>query len=132
MKTKDIDPEKVRMLGSFGCTYADIGKYFGCDESSIRKKFSSEYQAGKSEMKLKLRTTMWKSAQNGSIPMQIWLSKNYLNMHERTAIDMSGNLETVLRECGFQENPVDKTHTEQAEALESVGLPPDTPTTAMS
>ena len=56
MKTKDIDPEKVRMLASFGCNYTDIGKYFECDESTIRKNFKSHYLAGQSEMKLKLRT----------------------------------------------------------------------------
>ena len=126
MKTKDIDPEKVRMLASFGCNYTDIGKYFECDESTIRKNFKSHYLAGQSEMKLKLRTQMWKSAQNGSIPMQIWLSKNYLGMHEKTAIDMSGNLETVLRECGFQENPQnDKENNEQTQAMEDFGIQPD-------
>jgi len=125
MNSKDIDPTKVQMLASFGCSYADLGKYFGCDESTIRKNFRSQYQAGRSEMKLKLRNLMFKSAQNGSIAMQIWLSKNFLNMHERTAIDMTGNLETILRECGFQENPVDKTNNEQAKALEDLGVHPD-------
>ena len=127
MKTKDIDPEKVRMLASFGCNLIDIGKYFECDESTIRKNFKSQYQAGRSEMKLKLRTQMWKSAHNGSIPMQIWLSKNYLGMHEKTAIDMTGNLEAVLRECGFEENPqVDQKNNEQTKALEDLGVHPDT------
>ncbi len=121
------------MLASFGCTYADLGKYFGCDESTIRKNFRSDYNAGRSEMKLKLRTTMWKSAQNGSIAMQIWLSKNFLGMHERTAIDMSGNLETILRECGFEDNkPVDKKNNEQAKALEDLGVQPNSTAVARS
>ena len=36
-KKIDIDPEKIRMLAGFGCTYMDIGKYYQCNESVIRK-----------------------------------------------------------------------------------------------
>ena len=53
-------------------------------------------------------------------------------MSDKTAIDMTGNLETVLKECGFEENPVDKTNSEQAEALESFGVQPDSTATGIS
>ena len=130
---KKIDPERVKMLASFGCTYTEIAKYFECDESTIRKRFKAKVEAGKEEMKFALRRAMWVSAmENNSIAMQIFMAKNFLSMSDKTAIDMSGNLETVLKECGFEENQLDKTDTEQAEALEALGIRPDSTATGVS
>ena len=128
-----IDPERVKMLASFGCSYVEIGKYFECDESTIRKRFKAKVESGKEEMKFSLRRAMWTSAmENNSIAMQIFMAKNYLGMSDKTAIDMTGNLETVLKECGFEENPVDTANNEQAEALEALGIQPDSTATAIS
>jgi hypothetical protein len=132
-KNDAIDPEQIKMLASFGCSYVEIGKYFECDESTIRKRFKAKVESGKEEMKFSLRRAMWTSAmENNSIAMQIFMAKNYLGMSDKTAIDMTGNLETVLKECGFEENPVDKTNSEQAEALESFGVQPDSTATGIS
>jgi hypothetical protein len=132
-KNDAIDPDQVKMLASFGCTYTEIGKYFECDESTIRKRFKAKVESGKEEMKFSLRRAMWTSAmENNSIAMQIFMAKNYLGMSDKTAIDMTGNLETVLKECGFEENPVDKTNSEQAEALEALGIQPDSTATGIS
>ena len=46
-------------------------------------------------------------------------------MTDKTAVDMTGNLETVLKECGFEDNPIDKVNTEQAKAMEDFGIPTD-------
>ena len=132
MKSK-VDADKVRMLASFGCDCNEIGKYFEVSESHIRKNFKSQYEAGREEMKFKLRRAMWVSAtENNAIAMQIFLAKNILNMSDRTAVDMTGNLQTVLQQCGFEDNPIDKANTEQAKALESFGVSPDSTTTASS
>ena len=130
---KKIDGEKVKMLASFGCSYVEIGKYFECDESTIRSRFKSKVEAGKAEMKFSLRRSMWTSAhEHRSVAMQIFLAKNILNMSDKTAIDMSGNLETVLKECGFEDNPVVKANSEQAEAMENLGISPDSTATGIS
>ena len=132
MKSK-VDPDKVKMLASFGCSYVEIGKYFEVGESHIRKVFRKEYESGREEMKYKLRSAMWISAlENNAIAMQIFLAKNILNMSDKTAVDMTGNLQTVLQQCGFEDNPIDKANTEQAKALESFGVSPDSTTTASS
>lgn len=125
-KTKTIDPEKVKMLASFGCNYIEIGKYFEVAEGTIRKHFKAKVEAGKEELKFKLRRQMMVSAlENNSIAMQIFMAKNFLNMTDKTAVDMTGNLETVLKECGFEDNPIDKVNTEQAKAMEDFGIPTD-------
>lgn len=130
---KKIDPEQVKMLASFGCSYVEIGKYYEVDESTIRRRFKAKVEAGKEEMKFGLRRAMWTSAmENNSIAMQIFMAKNYLGMSDKTSVDMTGNLETVLKECGFEENPVDQANSEQAEALESFGVQPDSTATGIS
>ena len=50
-KILNIDPEKVEMLASFGCSTIEIAKFFQCDESTIRKKYKSELESGKEQMK---------------------------------------------------------------------------------
>ena len=126
MKKSKVDKDKVRMLASFGCNYTEIGKYFEVGESHIRKVFRKEYESGREEMKFKLRRSMWVSAiENNAIAMQIFLAKNILNMSDKTAVDMTGNLQTVLQQCGFEDNPIDKTDSEQAKAMEDFGIPTD-------
>ena len=122
----DIDGEKVRMLASFGCSYNDIGKYYQCSESVIRKRFRAEYEGGREELKLSLRKNLIKmSLEDQNTSASIFLAKNFLGMSDKTAVDLTGNLETVLKEVGFESNPLDKTNTEQEEALEALGVQPD-------
>ena len=125
----DIPPEKVKMLASFGCTYIEIGKYFGCSEKVIRTRFRTEFEQGKEEMKLTLRQLQWKNAQNGNTALLIFLGKNYLNQTDKSQVDMSGNLEKVLKEVGFQGNPMeDQADSSQREIVEAGGVQTDSAT----
>lgn len=129
-KKIDIDAEKVRMLASFGCTYMDIGRYYQCNESVIRKRFKAEFEGGQEDLKLSLRKNLIKmSLEEQNTAASIFLAKNYLGMSDKTAIDLTGNIESVLKECGFEDNPLDQTNTEQAEAMEALGVSTD-PTSA--
>ena len=125
-KKIDIDGKKVRMLASFGCTYNDIGKYYQCNESVIRKRFKAEYEAGQSELQLSLRKNLIKMClEDQNTAASIFLAKNFLGMSDKTAIDLTGNIESVLKECGFEDNPIDQANTEPREALEALGVSPD-------
>ena len=125
-KTHDIDPDQVRMLASFGCTIMDIGKYFQCSESLIRKRYKEAYEAGEQDLKLKLRQKMMRmSLEDGNTATTIFLAKNYLGMSDKTAVDLTGNLETVLKEVGFEENPLDQTNNKQEKAMEAFGVQTD-------
>lgn len=132
-KKKDIDGNQVKMLASFGCTVVDIGKYFQCDESLIRKKYKAEFEAGLEGLKLNLRKNLIKmSLEDQNTSASIFLAKNFLGMSDKTAVDLTGNLETILKECGFEENPYDQTSTEQAEAFQALGLSTDPTTSGVS
>tara|TARA_R100001530_G_scaffold121016_1_gene88369 strand:+ start:425 stop:820 length:396 start_codon:yes stop_codon:yes gene_type:complete len=125
----DIPPEKVKMLASFGCSYIDIGKYFGCSEGIIRSRFKKEYEQGKEEMKLTLRQLQWKHAQGGNTALLIFLGKNFLGQTDKSQVDMTGNLETVLKEVGFQGNPMDDpADSSQREIVEAGGVQTDSAT----
>jgi len=125
----DIPAEKVKMLSSFGCTYIEIGKYFGCSEKVIRERFRTEYEQGKEEMKLSLRQLQWKHAGQGNTALLIFLGKNYLNQTDKSQVDMTGNLETVLKEVGFQGNPMDdQADSSQREIVEAGGVQTDSAT----
>ena len=127
----DIDGEKVRMLASFGCSYNDIGKYYQCSESVIRKRFRAEYEGGREELKLSLRKNLIKmSLEDQNTSASIFLAKNFLGMSDKTAVDLTGKIESVLKECGFEDNPIDQADNQQREALAALGVSPDTTPTA--
>tara|TARA_Y100000592_G_scaffold100275_1_gene179506 strand:- start:803 stop:1198 length:396 start_codon:yes stop_codon:yes gene_type:complete len=125
----DIPPDKVKMLASFGCTYIEIGKYFGCSEKVIRTRFRKEFEQGQEEMKLTLRQLQWKHAQGGNTALLIFLGKNYLNQTDKSQVDHTNNLELVLKEVGFQGNPMDdQADSQQREIVEAGGIPTDSAT----
>ena len=128
-KKKEINADEVTMLASFGCPIIDIAKYCQCAESTIRKNYKAEFESGLEGLKLNLRKNLIKmSLELQNTSASIFLAKNFLGMSDKTAVDLTGNLETILKECGFEDNPHDQTGTEQAEAFQALGLSTD-PTT---
>ena len=119
------DPDKIQMLASFGCSITEIAKYFRIDESTVRKKYKDELETGRESLKVQLRQLQWDHAARGNTALLIWLGKQYLGQTDRKEIDLIGNLESVLKECGFEDSPIDAEYsveeedTEQAEAVGS-------------
>ena len=119
------DPDKIQMLASFGCSITEIAKYFRIDESTVRKNYKDELETGRESLKVRLRQLQWDHAARGNTALLIWLGKQYLGQTDRKEIDLIGNLESVLKECGFEDSPIDAEYsveeedTEQAEAVGS-------------
>jgi hypothetical protein len=114
----DIDSDKVEMLASFGCSTVEIAKLHNCDEHTIRKRFRSELERGRESMKIKLRQLQWKQAENGNTSLLIFLGKQYLGQSDRNELELVGNLEGILKECGYEDSPIAKKSIKQSEALE--------------
>ena len=112
-----MDAEQVEHLAEFGCTTLEIAKFFKCDESTVRKNYKEELLAGRVKMKIKLRQIQFKLAETNAA-MSIFLGKNYLAQTDRQSIDLTGNLETVLKECGFEDSNIGETNPQQEEILE--------------
>jgi len=122
---KKLDIDKVEMLASFGCTTFEIAKFFQADESTVRKEYKMQMETGREKMKLRLRQLQWKHAELGNTSLLIFLGKNYLNQTDKAQIDHIGNLEAVLKECGYEDNRIGKKNTESTKVLEIDGLPTD-------
>ena len=85
-KKYQIDKEKVEQLASFGCTNTEIASFFGCSKDLISKSYSTNITKGKDKGKIRLRQLMYKTAENGNVSMQIWLSKQYLGMSDKQEV----------------------------------------------
>lgn len=115
----DIDADKVEMLASFGCSTIEIARLHNCDESTIRLRFKNELERGRENMKIKLRQLQWKQAENGNTSLLIFLGKQYLGQSDRNELELVGNLENLLKECGYEDSPIEKQNTKQDKAVES-------------
>lgn len=115
----DIDADKVEMLASFGCSTIEIARLHNCDESTIRLRFKNELERGRENMKIKLRQLQWKQAENGNTSLLIFLGKQYLGQSDRNELELVGNLENLLKECGYEDSPIEKKNTKQDEVMES-------------
>jgi hypothetical protein len=114
----DIDPDKVEMLASFGCSTIEIARLHNCDESTVRLRFKNELERGRENMKIKLRQLQWKQAENGNTSLLIFLGKQYLGQSDRNELELVGNLENLLKECGYEDSPIEKKSIKQSEPME--------------
>ena len=85
-KKYDIDKTQVEKLASYGCTVREVANFFGCSEDLIKKSYSSFLTKGRDKGKIRLRQMQWRSAENGSVPMQIWLGKQVLGQPDKQEI----------------------------------------------
>lgn len=90
-KPIDLDVEEFETLCRQRNTEEDIADYFGISVSTLqrwckrtyKKPFDEVYRRYKSSGRVSLRRWMWKSAEEGSVTMQIYLSKNELGMSDK-------------------------------------------------
>jgi|TARA_R110000765_G_scaffold363250_1_gene453438 hypothetical protein len=122
-KPVDVSADKVEMLSSFGCSTVEIARLHNCSEATIRTKFKEEIERGRESMKIKLRQLQWKTAEQGSNAMLIFLGKQYLGQSDRNEFELVGNLEGLLKECGYEESSIEKKSFKQTEALGDTQVP---------
>ena len=86
----DPDWDEVEKMMVVQNTEEDIAYILGISIDTLARKvkekygitFAELYQQKKRFGKDKIRKLMWNAAQKGSIPMLIWLSKNWLGMKD--------------------------------------------------
>ena len=83
----NIDEEQVQKLSEMQCTNVEIASFFGCDEATIRKRFSDMLTKGREIGKISLRRKQMKVAMHGNVTMLIFLGKQYLRQADKTAIE---------------------------------------------
>ena len=101
----DIDPKKVEALASYGCTNTEIASFFGCEKSTITKRFSINVAKGKEGGKIRLRQKQFETAMNGNVAMLIWLGKQMLDQRDKQDLEASGDIGITLKKTLTDKRP---------------------------
>tara|TARA_Y100001938_G_C8081680_1_gene429529 strand:+ start:595 stop:1008 length:414 start_codon:yes stop_codon:yes gene_type:complete len=128
----EIDEAKLEMLAEFGCSNQELASFFECSEETLRKNYKPIIDKGRELQKISLRRAQFKAVKNGSVPMMIFLGKNLLQQSDKQHIDLTGNLEAVLKECGFEDSNIGEEDSEQGKVLEPDKLQADSESSSSS
>jgi AraC-like DNA-binding protein len=85
-----IPAKTVEELAARGCTVEEIAGILGCSRDTIERNFAAQVALGRNRLAEKLRGKQVDLAMNGSVPLLIWLGKQYLGQKEKS--------EAVVRE----------------------------------
>jgi hypothetical protein len=77
-----VTPDDVYKLAAIGCTDSEIAVWFDVPRQTLVDNFRETLAKGREDIKMALRQAMIKNALGGNAVMQIWLSKNWLNMSD--------------------------------------------------
>ena len=81
---KNIDIEILANLSQIGCTQEEIGGVMGVSARTLQRNYAEIIEQNKNKGRASLRKKMWEKAlKKDSTHMQIWLSKNELNMRDK-------------------------------------------------
>ena len=80
-----LDLEILKNLASIGCPDYEIAGVMGVSARTLQRNYAEIIDQYKEKGKASLRKKMWdKAVKKDNTNMQIWLSKNYLGMKDRT------------------------------------------------
>jgi len=88
----NIDEVLVERLAERFCAYTEIAAIVGCNEGTIRKRFSEVVSKGREKGKRILREWQLKAAENGNPTMLIWLGKMYLDQRDEVSFKHGGEI----------------------------------------
>lgn len=75
----------LKALSGMGATREDMAHYAGCSEATLRRNFDAVIKEGRLQVRNRLRIKMFNAANAGNTAMLIYLSKQFLNMADRTS-----------------------------------------------
>jgi hypothetical protein len=91
----EIDYATVEKLANIQCTQEEIASFLGISSRTLLRdeKFNELFAKGRENGKMSLRRIQWKHAEK-SVPMAIWLGKQYLGQRD---IMQAGNSEELSK-----------------------------------
>ena len=100
-----LDYGLIEKLASIMCTQEEIATFIGCDVRTLQRdeEFCRIYKKGQENGKMSLRRMQFKSAEQGKVPMQIWLGKQYLNQRDRQEIVAEVDNKNNYQELSIEE-----------------------------
>tara|TARA_R110002050_G_scaffold137518_1_gene261119 strand:- start:1430 stop:1786 length:357 start_codon:yes stop_codon:yes gene_type:complete len=86
----ELDETVLANLASLQCTNKEIAFVMGVSVDTLARHYSDIIAVGSAQGKIKLRRAMFRNAtEKDNAVMQIWLSKNLLNMTDQPVSDES-------------------------------------------
>ena len=80
-----VDIEILKNLASIGCPNYEIASVLNVSARTLNRNYAEIIDQFREKGKASLRKKMWdKAVKKDNTNMQIWLSKNYLGMKDRT------------------------------------------------
>ena len=80
-----VDLEILKNLASIGCPDYEIASVLNVSARTLKRNYAEIIEQFREKGKASLRKKMWdKAVKKDNTNMQIWLSKNYLGMKDRT------------------------------------------------
>ncbi len=100
----EIDPKTVEGFAKLGATNCEIADHFGCDEGTIRKRFSEILYKGRADRKIRLRQLQWNLAEKGNLGMLVWLGKQELGQSEKLEQKLDADHGVIFLESNEKKN----------------------------
>jgi uncharacterized Zn finger protein len=115
---KEIDQRMFESLCEIQCTQAEICGVFDITDKTLTRwcqetygeSFSDIYKTKSGVGKISLRRLQFDKAKQGSVPMLIWLGKQYLGQSDKN--EVTENLATVKLDSLIEQLEQDDSNTE--------------------
>ena len=111
---KEVDEQLIYDLARIHCTNKEIAAMCRISQETLEKRFLGIIKDGREQGKASLRRMQWKAAQEGKVPMLIWLGKQLLGQLENPGLEDDEVPETIA----FSFKRIDTQRKEQI-AVES-------------
>jgi len=89
-----IDPTLVEAMAFVGGSDREIADYFGCDRSTIAKRFSRILTKARAGQRVRLRQKQYEVAMAGNPTILIWLGKQMLGQADQSKVQI-GDLDAL-------------------------------------
>lgn len=101
----EIDEEAFKKLCGIQCTLDEVASFFSCSPDTIERwckrelkiTFAEAFKKHSANGKISLRRWQFKMAEH-SVPMAIWLGKQYLGQTEKQEMSLSTNSDDTIKE----------------------------------
>ncbi len=92
-----LNAKEIENYAKLGATNREIARMLGCDEGTIRGRFSANLNKARADRKITLREAQWKAALAGNPALLIFLGKNELKQTDKKAVEHSGKVDHDTR-----------------------------------
>lgn len=105
---KPLNLDEIRNMSIVGMPMSDIALLCGVHRRTIERRARNDINIGRAMRRHMLRKWQWKAAEEGSIPMLIWLGKQELGQSDK--------IEQTVEETRLHVTEVVVQHVPEAEA----------------